>query len=261
MAEFLKRFKEKVKSQDTWDKITCGLAEVLGTAILVFLGCGGCIKTNLFPNNHLQLAFNFGLAVLIAIQCVGCISGAHLNPAVTVGAYIYGKISLSMSLVYFVAQIVGAFAGYALLQIVMPYSTMHMPNGFCVTLPHFAVSPAQAFGIEFLSTAILLFICCGVWDPRNAAHHDSVPVRFGLAVACLAITVGPFTGCSLNPARSLAPAVWNGNYASHWIYWLAPLSGGAIATLVYRAVFRRRVSLLQTTVQGKVIQLEEVQLN
>lgn len=167
----------------TLDKLSCFLAELLGTAILVFLGCMGCVKTDVFPNQHLQIVLNFGFAVLIAIQCFGCVSGAHLNPAVTVAAYIYDLVSLPMAFIYFVGQMLGAFIGYGLLKALLPESTLH---GLCVTLPHELVSNPQAFGIEFVATAILIIVCCGVWDPRNAQHHDSVAIRFGLAIACLA---------------------------------------------------------------------------
>lgn len=170
----------------TLDKLSCFLAELLGTAILVFLGCMGCVKTDAFPNSHLQIVLNFGFAVLIAIQCFGCVSGAHLNPAVTVAAYIYELVTLPMAFIYFVGQMLGAFIGYGLLKALLPTSTFEVPNGLCVTVPHTLVSSPQAFGIEFVATSILIIVCCGVWDPRNAKHHDSVAIRFGLAVACLA---------------------------------------------------------------------------
>ncbi|KAH8300334.1 hypothetical protein KR044_012955, partial [Drosophila immigrans] len=245
----------------TLDKISCFLAELLGTGILVFLGCMGCVKTELFPNEHLQIVLNFGFAVLIAIQCFGCVSGAHLNPAVTVAAYIYEMVSLPMAFVYFVAQMLGAFIGYGLLAALMPDSVQGLGAGLCVTVPHPQVSNTQAFGIEFTVTAILILVCCAVWDPRNAKHHDSVAIRFGLAIACLACAAGPFTGASMNPARSFAPALWNKNFTSHWIYWLAPLSGAAVTAVAYKAVFRREVVEAQVTSDEKLRQLEDVQLS
>ncbi|XP_032292028.1 aquaporin AQPcic isoform X2 [Drosophila virilis] len=245
----------------TLDKISCFLAELLGTGILVFLGCMGCVKTDIFPNNHLQIVLNFGFAVLIAIQCFGCVSGAHLNPAVTVAAFIYELVTLPMAFVYFVGQMLGAFIGYGLLKALLPYSTINVPNGLCVTLPHAEVSSPQAFGIEFAATSILIIVCCGVWDPRNAKHHDSVAIRFGLAIAGLACAAGPFTGASMNPARSFAPALWNGNFDAHWIYWLAPLSGAAVTAIAYKAVFRREVVEAQIMSEEKLRQLEDVQLS
>ncbi|KAH8413872.1 hypothetical protein KR222_010885, partial [Zaprionus bogoriensis] len=251
----------KMKSS-TLDKLSCFLAELLGTAILVFLGCMGCVKTADFANNHLQTILNFGFAVLIAIQCFGCVSGAHLNPAVTVAAFIYDLVSLPMAFVYFVGQLLGAFIGYGLLKALLPDPTLHSPEtGLCVTLPAKGVTAPMAFGIEFAATSILIITCCGVWDPRNAKHHDSVAIRFGLAVAGLACAAGPFTGASMNPARSFAPALWNGNFQDHWLYWLAPLSAAAVTAIAYKAVFRREVVEAQITSDEKIRQLEDVQLS
>ncbi|XP_033253988.1 aquaporin AQPcic-like isoform X1 [Drosophila miranda] len=254
----LKVFKMK---GSTLDKICCFLAELIGTGMLIFLGCMGCVKSDLFPNNHLQIILNFGLAVMICIQCFGCVSGAHLNPAVTVAAYIYELVTLPMAFVYCVAQMLGAFIGYGLLKVLLPEDTLSAGVGLCVTLPHSSISHAQAFGIEFVITAILVIVCCGVWDPRNSKFHDSVAIRFGLAISCLACAAGPFTGASMNPARSFAPALWNAHFDSNWIYWLAPLSAAAVTAYAYKAVFRREVVEAEITSHEKLRQLEDVQLS
>jgi len=246
----------------TLDKISCFLAELIGTGILVFLGCMGCIQNSSFPNNHLQMVLNFGLVVMVAIQCFGCVSGAHINPAVTVAAYFYNMVSLPMAAVYFVAQMLGGFIGYGLLKAVVPYSAINAPNaqhGVCVTVPHDDISTGAGLGIEFIITAILILVCCGVWDPRNSKFHDSVPIRFGLAIACLACTAGPFTGASMNPARSFAPALWNNDFDRHWIYWLGPLSAAVVTAIAYKAVFRREVP--EEITNNKLRAMEEVPLS
>lgn len=181
---------EKLKMKtDTLDKICVFLAELLGTAMLVFLGCMGCVSTDVFHNNHLQMCLNFGLVVMVVIQCFGCVSGSHLNPTVTIAAYVYEMISAPMAIVYFCGQMLGGFIGYGLLKVVLPDSIINTPStGLCVTLPHPEITAGQGCIIEFIITAILILVCCGVWDPRNAKFHDSVPIRFGLAIACLAIT-------------------------------------------------------------------------
>ncbi|KAH8253746.1 hypothetical protein KR032_006760, partial [Drosophila birchii] len=245
----------------TLDKISAFLGELIGTGILVFLGCMGCVKTDLFANSHLQIVLNFGFAVLIAIQCFGCVSGAHLNPAVTVAAYIYDMVSLTMAFAYFVAQLLGAFIGYGLLKVLLPTETVNTGVGLCVTLPHATVTDAQGFGIEFVITSILVIVCCGVWDPRNAKFHDSVAIRFGLAIACLACAAGPFTGASMNPARSFAPALWNNHFEKNWIYWLAPLSSAAVTAYAYKIVFRREVVEAEISANEKLRHLEDVQLS
>lgn len=240
----------------TLDKICCFLAELIGTGLLVFLGCMGCIKTNEFPNSHIQLALNFGLVIMVVIQCFGCVSGSHLNPAVTVAAYIYDMVSASMAIIYFCGQMLGGFIGYGLLKAVLPSI---VEDDLCITKPHALVTPMQALGIEFIITCVLILVCCGVWDPRNGKFHDSTPVRFGLAVACLAITAGPFTGASMNPARTFGPALWNNNFTSHWVYWLGPMAAGVITAFGYKVVFRREVAV--EAVHHKLRNLEDVPLS
>lgn len=80
-------------------------------------------------------------------------------------------------------------------------------------------------------------MCCGVWDPRNANHHDSVQLKFGLTITCLALSGGPYTGGSMNPARSFAPALWHLNFENHWIYWFGPILSAIVATYLYKYVF------------------------
>uniref|UniRef100_T1PJL7 Major intrinsic protein n=1 Tax=Musca domestica TaxID=7370 RepID=T1PJL7_MUSDO len=226
------------------DNLCWFVCEVLGTAMLMFLGCMGCIESDIFPSNNLTRSLNFGLVVLIIIQCFGCCSGAHLNPAVSLAAYIYDLISLPMACAYVIAQIVGAYCGYGLLKLFLPENLVFVPGndtGLCMTSVHKDIDNWQALGIEFCITTTLIFVCCGVWDPRNKSHQDSVAIRFGLAVACLSITAGPITGASMNPARSLAPALWHNDFRNHWVYWVGPLAAAFVAANVYKLVFRREV--------------------
>lgn len=95
-----------------------------------------------------------------------------------------------MGAVYFVAQLLGGFMGFGILKAVTPshvFNRAENSTGICTTSLGLDVSPVQAVAVEFLLTMVLILVCCGVWDPRNAKHHDSVPLRFGLAVACLAL--------------------------------------------------------------------------
>ena len=95
-----------------------------------------------------------------------------------------------MGAVYFTAQVLGGFMGFGILKAITPahvFERAEGATGLCTTVPHPDVTPVQAVAVEFLITMVLIFTCCGVWDPRNAKHHDSVPVRFGLAITCLAM--------------------------------------------------------------------------
>lgn len=112
--------------------------------------------------------------------------------------------------------------------------------GTCMTLPRDDISTSKAFFIEFFLTCGLISMICGVWDPRNKKNGDSAPLRVGLSIVALSIAGGPFTGASMNPVRSLGPALWNWNWDSHWIYWAAPLSAGFIATYWYKLILWRR---------------------
>ncbi|XP_030387858.1 aquaporin [Scaptodrosophila lebanonensis] len=222
-------------------KVAAFFGELVGTAMLVFVGCMGCITTPLFTNTTLQSGLNFGLALMIAIQCYGSVSGAHLNPAITLAALIYGVLSPLMAVAYFVAQVAGALIGFGLLVAVMPGNAIKGPDqpaGVCVTVLSSDVSVLQGVFIEFLITCCLIMVACSVWDPRNAKFKDSLPLRFGLTLGSLILAAGSFTGASMNPTRSLGPAVWNDSWEHHWIYWVGPLAAGAITSLIYRYAFK-----------------------
>lgn len=108
---------------------------------------------------------------------------------------------------------------------------------FCVTDLHDSLSAIQGFLLEAIATGVLMLLVCSVWDIRNEKNTDSAPIKFGLTVAVLATTVGPYTGCSMNPARSFAPALWNNQWARHWIYWFGPIAGALVTTFLYKTIF------------------------
>lgn len=108
---------------------------------------------------------------------------------------------------------------------------------FCVTDLHSELSAIQGLLLEGISTAILMLVACAVWDSRNVKNTDSVPIRFGLTVAALALAFGPYTGCSMNPVRSLAPALWNNQWSHHWIYWFGPIGGALLSSFMYKTIF------------------------
>nr|CAD7453571.1 unnamed protein product [Timema tahoe] len=155
------------------------------------------------------------------IFLIGHISAAHLNPAVSVAAIILGKINIPMAVVYILAELSGGIAGFGLLQVITPDSILRSKsNGsccaLCVTLPHPELSAFQAVLAEALATSVLILVVCAVWDKRNERNTDSVPLRFGFTVMAIASAEGPYTGASMNPARSLGPVIWTGVWESHW---------------------------------------------
>ncbi|XP_050097503.1 aquaporin-like [Anopheles aquasalis] len=238
-------FTKVTMNRSTLDNIAVFLAELIGTGLLVMLGCMGCVSGLGHIPGHFELAINFGLIVMIIVQVFGCVSGSHLNPAVTAGAWVYDLVSTKMALAYVAAQCIGSFMGYGILKMLTPAAVFDTAKeqgaGFCVTQPNSLITTTQAVGIEFVATMVLILVCCGVWDPRNAKHHDSVALKFGFTVGALAVAAGPYTGASMNPARSLGPVLWNGDYTAHWVYWIGPLTAAFLTAFAYKAVFRREV--------------------
>ncbi|XP_055316133.1 aquaporin AQPAe.a-like [Sitodiplosis mosellana] len=146
---------------------------------------------------------------------------------------------------YFVAQMLGAWMGYGLLMVMTP-ADIFAPLGatgpaLCVTASHADLTPFQAVAMEYISTTVLILICGGVWDPRNAQQQDSIPLKFAFAITAIGTILGPYTGASMNPARSFGPALWNQDFTMHWIYWVGPLPAGVITAIIYKTVFRREV--------------------
>ncbi|XP_014474304.1 PREDICTED: aquaporin AQPAe.a-like [Dinoponera quadriceps] len=235
---------KKLMKVDTtlWDTFLAALGEVIGTGILLFLGCMGCVGTMGIEPTPIQIALTFGLAIMAAIQCVGHISGAHLNPAVTAAAVILGNISIPIAGVYMVAQCLGGLIGYGLLKMITPYELLRASNltesaSFCTNDVYGKLSPGAGVAAELLATAILVFFAAATWDPRNARTIDSLSLRFGLCVTVLCFAFVPYTGCSMNPARTFAPALWNGYWSNHWVYWIGPFLGAIISASIYRCVF------------------------
>ncbi|RZC37437.1 MIP domain containing protein [Asbolus verrucosus] len=228
----------------TLDRVVLCSSEICATAILVFLGCLGCVDFSggKNPPGHLQICLTFGLAVMVAVQCFGHISGSHINPLVTVAAATLGNIPLIQVPIYFVGQVLGALGGFGLLKLATPSSVLDVTRnatsvGVCSPHVNPQISPIQGLLVEFLISFMLGLVCCGVWDVRNNTKHDSVPIRFGLAIAVLALAGGSYTGANMNPARSFAPALINGDWEDHWIYWVGPLGGGFLSALFYRVLF------------------------
>ncbi|XP_046742005.1 aquaporin AQPcic-like isoform X2 [Diprion similis] len=248
LDESQSRFKQLLKDEASWSQtLVTGLAELLGTAILVFVGCMGCVGSLSTIPTSLQTALTFGFAVTCVIQIIGHISVAHINPAVTVCAVILGHKSLPAAAVYIVSQLLGAIIGYGMLKAITPAELLHngdltSASSFCVTSIHSKISLIQGLLVETVATGVLILLCCASWDPRNARNSDSTAIKFGLTVTTLSLSVGPYTGCSMNPARTLGPALWNNAWTTHWVYWLGPIAGSILATLAYKTLFWPRES-------------------
>jgi aquaporin Z len=227
------------------------LAEAIGTFWLVFGGCGAAVLSAAFPGlgiGFLGVAFAFGLTVLTMVYTVGHISGAHLNPAVTVGLATGGRIPGRDVPVYILAQLIGAIvAARVLLSIASGRPGFDLAAGFAAN-GYGAHSPGgYALGACALAEIVLSFmfvtINLGATDRRAPQALAGVAIGLGLTLCHL---VGiPVTNLSVNPARSTGPALMMGGWAIQqlWLFWVAPIVGGVLAGLVYPAMAKETAAI------------------
>jgi len=205
------------------------LAELTGTFVLVFAGTGAIVVNDTLGSvSHVGIALTFGLVVTAMIYAIGEISGAHINPAVTIGFWVSSRLEGKQVLPYIVAQTLGAILASLTLRILFPE---HASLG--ATLP--SGLWWQSFVFEFLLTAILMFVILRV---ASGSKETGIMagVAIGSTVALEAMFAGPVCGASMNPARSLAPALVSGTVQHLWIYILATVAGAVFAVGINRGV-------------------------
>jgi aquaporin NIP len=206
------------------------VAESFGTFCLVFAGTGAIIVNDVSGGSisHVGIALTFGLVVLAMIYAVGDVSGAHLNPAVTLGFFAARRFDGSQVLPYIGSQLTGAFAASGLLRVLFP---AHATLG--ATLPAGAV--IQSFVFEFVLTAILMFVILSV-STGSKERGITAGIAVGAVIAFEAMFAGPISGASMNPARSIAPAVVALEPSNLWLYVVAPTCGGLAAVAACRCI-------------------------
>lgn len=200
------------------------ISEYIGTFALVFAGTGAIIINDISAGaiTNLGIGLVFGLVIMTMIYALGEISGAHFNPAVTFGFWLARKLPSKELFPYFSSQILGAMTASIYLRIIFPF---HKSLGS--TMPHF-VSTSGDFFLEALLTFFLMFVIIHV--SQGALEKGLMAgVAIGGMVALEAIFAGPVTGASMNPVRSLAPAIVSGQISFLWIYLTAPFLGAALA--------------------------------
>jgi MIP family channel proteins len=204
------------------------ITEGIGTFILVFAGTGS-VMVNQISNGavtHLGISFVFGAVVAALIYTLGHISGAHFNPAVTLAFWKSGVFAQQKVAAYLIAQALGAIGASAFLR----FSLGNVAQ-MGATLPLHG-NWQQSFMLETVLTFILMFVILGSGLDRRASS-DFAGLAIGLTVALEAACMGPITGASMNPVRSLGPALVGGLWQHHWLYWVAPIGGAQLAVLVY----------------------------
>ena len=203
------------------------ISELIGTFVLVFIGCGvaSVVGCDIY-GGYLATALAFGLAIVAMAYSIGNVSGCHVNPAVSLAVLINGGMTIKDFIGYVIAQFIGGFAGAGLLKVILPPESSLGAN---------ALFNGQA-GVSFLIEAVLTFIfvlaILGVTSKPNFANVAGLVIGLSLTLVHL-IGIG-LTGTSVNPARSLAPAVLSGNLTGIWVFLLAPLVGAALAALCYK---------------------------
>jgi len=214
-------------------------AEVLGTLVLVFMGCGSAVLLGCEPDGgHLAVAFAFGLSIVAMAYVIGNVSGCHINPAVSLGALLDKRITIIEFCGYVVSQVIGAIAGAALLFAVVNITGITDATGGLGTNGLAGVNGNIAGGLitEIVLTFIFVLLILGVTADKSKGTIAGVVI--GLTLAFVHIVGIPLTGTSVNPARSIGPALFAQGQAltDLWIFIVGPLVGAALAALVYRFI-------------------------
>lgn len=219
-------------------------AELVGTFVLVFIGCGSAV----IAGKHIGfagIAFAFGLAVLAMVYAIGKISGCHINPAISVAMLVAGKMKWKDTLMYVIFQCIGAIIGAGILLAIATgtpgYSVAANglgQNGFDSLSPG-GYSMIACLIAEIVLTFIFLIVVFG--STSKQAPVGFAGLSIGLSLTFIHLIGIPITGTSVNPARSLGPAVFAGSAALSqvWLFWVAPLIGGILAALLWRFVFEK----------------------
>ncbi|KAI7749692.1 hypothetical protein M8C21_008912 [Ambrosia artemisiifolia] len=215
------------------------LAEFIATLLFVFAGVGSAIAYGkltadaaLDPAGLVAIALAHGLALFVGVSMAANISGGHLNPAVTFGLAIGGNITILTGLFYWIAQLLGATVASFLFQFVT--------GGLAVPTHAVADGMSAIQGVVFeiiITFALVYTVYATAADPKKGSLGTIAPMAIGFIVGANILAAGPFSGGSMNPARSFGPAVASGDFSQIWIYWVGPLIGGGLAGLIYGDVF------------------------
>ncbi|MEJ0012530.1 MAG: MIP family channel protein [Bauldia sp.] len=223
------------------------LAELIGTAVLVLFGCGSVVigtYNGVFPIGMLPVAFAFGLSVTAMAYAIGPVSGCHINPAVTVAMVVAGRMEINEAIGYIVSQLVGGIVGALLLYVILSGKG----GGYDIAVgglgqngwgPGYqgGYSIASAILVEIIATFVFTAVILGVTHRSQSTANHPAGLIIGLTLVLIHIVFIQVTGVSVNPARSLGPAIFVGGQAlaQVWLFLVMPLIGGAIAGWAFRS--------------------------
>lgn len=215
-------------------KMKVYIAELIGTAILVFMGCGSAMVLGCdVGGGHLAVALAFGLSIVATAYVIGGISGCHINPAVSLAMLMLKRLSAKDFCGYAVAQVIGAIIAAALLKALTGFGVTDLTGGLGTNGVAGAGGVGGALFVEVILTFIFIFTILGVTSDDSKSGQAGIVI--GLALTFVHIVGIPLTGTSVNPARSIGPALFAGGdaLANVWVFIVAPLVGAALAALVF----------------------------
>ena len=218
------------------------LAEMFGTMVLVLMGCGAAVSlgcNNGDPETVVGTALAFGLAVVAMAYTIGGISGCHINPAITLGCYLSGRMNAKDCGMYMVFQVIGAILGSVILYLLT--STSGLTGTGANDLQANGAGNIPALGgllAEIFFTFVFVLVVLGATAKTNGATNNFAGLAIGLALVLVHLCCIRYTGTSVNPARSIGPALFQGGTAlsNLWIFIVGPLVGGALAACVWKII-------------------------
>lgn len=215
------------------------IAEAFGTFVLTFLGCGAAVSLNCGydPASVVGTALAFGLSVIAMAYAIGGISGCHINPAITFGTFLAGRTSGKDLVGYICGQVIGAIIAAAVLY-AFTSTAPGLAEGTLTGANACAAGQCNGFLVETVLTAIFVFVVLGATSKTNGATNNFAGLAIGLALILIHLVGIHYTGTSVNPARSIGPALFEGGQALSdlWVFIAGPLLGAAIAAILWKVV-------------------------
>ena len=215
------------------------LAEMIGTMVLVLMGCGTAVSLSCGVDTAsvVGTALAFGLAVIGMAYAIGKISGCHINPAITLGVALSGRMSWKDAIMYMIFQVIGAFIGSALLYALTSSADGSIAGTGANDL-QLGVSAIGGLLAEIVFTCVFVLVVLGATSKTNGATNNFAGLAIGLSLVLVHLVCIRYTGTSVNPARSIAPAVFAGGTAltNLWIFIVGPFVGGALAACIWKMI-------------------------
>lgn len=215
------------------------LAEMVGTMVLVLMGCGVAVSLGCDPMNNIPAvvgtALAFGLSVVAMAYTIGGISGCHINPAITFGVWLSGRMKAGEAGLYMLFQVIGAVIGSALLWLLTSNSDV---SGTGANDLQSGITAVGGLLAEIIFTCIFVLVVLGATSKTNGATNNFAGLAIGLTLVLVHLVCIRYTGTSVNPARSIGPALFQGGtaLANLWIFIAGPLVGGALAAAIWKLI-------------------------